>query len=68
MMIVMPLKIFEMSAHLGVGDGERNGITGGVAKIQTYQLYIGAGVAWAWFVVGEETARWSPAKLAMEDR
>ena len=57
-----------MTAHLRVGDGERIGVTCGVAQVHAYQWHI-VGVArldggemavvvkqWARFSVGEETA------------
>ena len=54
-LIGIALKIFEMTAHLLVGDGERNGITCGVAQVQAYQGNV-VGVAWARFIVGEKSA------------
>ena len=57
MMIMMPLKIFEMSAHLGhvgVGDGELDGVTSAGTNMHTYHWHIGVGVAWARLTVGEE--------------
>ena len=67
-MLVEVLEIFEMTAHLLVGDGERIGVPCGVAQVHAYQGYI-VGVArldvgevgvvvkqWARFSVGEKTA------------
>ena len=79
-MLVEVPEIFEMTAHLRVGDGERVGVTCGFAQVYAYQWHI-VGVArldvgemaavvkqWARLRVGEETMLEAGKFLALAHR